>query len=95
MLQAFSQHFVIEEIENPEIMKDFKAAVKDYLVHNIYRLAYDDVADSYYILNSKEARIDKRINVNKVIKWIDKVAKGAPQIVEELCLLENGKVLNK
>ena len=94
LLQAFSD-FEAEDVENKEVMNDLKVAVKDYLVHNVYRLAYDDVAGSYFIQKSRNAKHDKRINVNKVIKWIDKVSEDAPQRAEELCMLKKGKVLNK
>ena len=93
MLETFNGYFQEEDIENKDVMNDLKVVVKDYLIHNIYRMGYDDVSDSFYIKFNRDSKIDKRVNYDKMYKWIERVVKESPDRAEELYMLSQGKIL--
>ena len=93
MLDAFKGYFNDEDIESASVMQDFKVALQDYLVRNIYRMGYDDVSGSFYVKHNRDGKFDKRINAEKMFKWINKVVSEAPTVAEELYMLEQGKTL--
>ena len=81
------------DLDNPEFVNDLKVAVKDYLIRNANRLAYDDTSDSYYIRTVPPKKIDKRVNLNKLVSWIDKQVKEAPDRVGEMLEIVRGVTL--
>lgn len=94
MLEAFAGYFTESEVFSDKVMSDFKVVVKDYLVHNIYRMGYDDVSGSFYVKHNRDSKADKRIDPDKMYRWIEKVVKDAPNIAEELLMLDQEKLLS-